>query len=121
MNNAKKVLHDLAITVTAVVSRLIPDRVPMTLLGAGSSKDLCAAIAQAGAKRVLIVTDAMLVRLGLVAEITRALEDNGVACCVYDGVEPDPTSAHVEAGLSLLRREHCDAILAVGGGSPMDA
>lgn len=121
MSNSRKTLHDVVIAITAVVSRLIPDRVPMTLLGAGSSKDLCEAIAQAGAKKLLIVTDAMLVRLGLVGQITRALEDNGVAWCVYDGVEPDPTSAHVEAGLALLRRERCDAVLALGGGSPMDA
>ena len=121
MSSARKVVHDLAIAVSGVASRLIPDRVPMTLLGPGSSKDLCAAIAQAGAKKLLIVTDAMLVKLGLVAEIAAALDAAGVQWCVYDGVEPDPTSDHVEAGLSILRRERCDAILAIGGGSPMDA
>jgi len=93
----------------------------MTLLGAGSSKDLCSAIAEAGVKKVLVVTDAMLVKLGIVTRITGALDANGVAWCVYDGVEPDPTSDHVAAGLAVLRREQCDAILAVGGGSPMDA
>ncbi len=118
---AMKAAHDIAIAVTGVASRLIPDRVPMTLLGAGSSKDLCSAIAEAGMKKVLIVTDEVLVRLGIVARITSALEECGVATCVYDGVEPDPTSDHVAAGLAMLQREHCDAIVAVGGGSPMDA
>jgi len=121
MSTSRKALHDIAIAVTGVVSKLIPDRVPMTLLGPGSSKDLCTAIAQAGARKILIVTDAMLVKLGLVAQVTSALDANGVAWCIYDGVEPDPTSEHVAAGLALLRRERCDAVLAIGGGSPMDA
>jgi alcohol dehydrogenase len=121
MSKTRKIAHDVAIAVTGVVSKLIPDRVPMTLLGAGSSKDLCTAIAQAGAKRLLIVTDAMLVKLGLVGRITAALDAAGVAWTIYDGVEPDPTSDQVTAGLGLLRRDRCDAVLAVGGGSPMDA
>lgn len=121
MSTARKALHDIAIAVTRAVSGLIPDRVPMTLLGSGSSKDLCTAIAQAGVRKVLVVTDAMLVQLGLVERVTSALEAAGVSSSVYDGVQPDPTSDQVAAGLAVLRREGCDAILAVGGGSPMDA
>src|SRR5262245_40062636 len=118
---AKKALHDVVIAITKVVSPLLPDRVPMTLLGPGSSKDLCSAIGQAGVKKVLIVTDAMLVKLGLVERIVGALGEVGVGSVVYDGVEPDPTSTHVEAGLSMLRSQSCDGVLAIGGGSPMDA
>lgn len=121
MSAAHKALHDIAIAMSRVVSRLIPDRVPMTLLGPGSSKQLCSAIGQAGAGRVLVVTDATLIKLGLVEPITHALESCGVTWSIYDGVEPDPTTDHVNAGLEVLRRERCDAILAVGGGSPMDA
>ena len=120
-NTARKAAHDIAIAVTGAASRLIPDRVPMTLLGAGSSSDLCSAIAQAGVKKALVVTDEVLVKLGIVSRITDALEKCGVETCVYDGVEPDPTSDHVSAGLAILRRERCDAIVAIGGGSPMDA
>ncbi len=121
MSTAKKAAHDLAIAVTKLAFKLVPDRIPLTLLGAGCSADLCASIAQLGVAKVLIVTDAMLVKLGIVAKITDALERNGVRWCIYDGVEPDPTFDHVEAGLAMLRREGCDAVLAVGGGSPMDA
>lgn len=121
MSNARKAAHDLAIAITGVVSRLIPDRVPMTLLGEGSSKELCMAIGQAGVKKLLIVTDAMLVKLGIVGQVTAALDAAGVGWSVYDGVEPDPTSDQVSAGLAILRRDGCDGVLAVGGGSPMDA
>lgn len=121
MSKVRQALHDVAIAVTGAVSRLIPDRVPLTLVGAGSSKELCASIAQAGATRVLIVTDAMLVKLGLVDGIREALEARGVAVSLYDGVEPDPTFDQVAAGLAIVRRDRCDAVLAFGGGSPMDA
>jgi len=119
--NAKQAVHDVAIAVSKVALKLVPDRIPLTLLGAGSSADLCATMAQLGTVKVLIVTDTMLVKLGIVGKITEALDKNGVRWCVYDGVEPDPTYDQVEAGLAMVRREACDAILAVGGGSPMDA
>ncbi len=121
MTSLKQAAHDVAIAVTKVVFKLVPDRIPLTLMGAGSSTELCASIAQLGIGKVLIVTDAMLVKLGIVAKITADLDKYGVRWCIYDGVEPDPTYEHVEAGLSMLRRERCDAVLAVGGGSPMDA
>ena len=121
MTTAKQAAHDVAIAVTKVVGKLVPDRIPLTLLGAGSSDELCVSIAQLGFAKVLIVTDTMLVKLGIVAKITAALDKNSVRWCIYDGVEPDPTYEHVEAGLAMLRREGCDAVLAVGGGSPMDA
>ena len=49
------------------------------------------------------------------------LDRAGGAWSVYDGVEPDPTFAQVDAGVRQLDREGCDAVLAVGGGSSMDA
>jgi alcohol dehydrogenase class IV len=70
---------------------------------------------------VLVVTDAMLVQLGMIESISKKLADCGVEVSVYDGVEPDPTFDQVYEGLAQLRRDGCDAILAVGGGSPMDA
>ncbi|MCP3861381.1 MAG: iron-containing alcohol dehydrogenase, partial [Phycisphaeraceae bacterium] len=69
----------------------------------------------------LVVTDAMLVEIGLVTPITDALSAANVESAVYSGVEPDPTFAHVDEGLALFDAEGCDAVLAIGGGSPMDA
>lgn len=121
MDAVKKVLHGLVIAISRLLSRLLPDRVPVTFVGADASRDLCRSIAQGGVKKVLVVTDAGLVKIGLVARITSALADAGVESVVYDGVEPDPTFDQVEAGHARLRSEGCDAVLAVGGGSPMDA
>jgi len=44
-----------------------------------------------------------------------------VNCIVYDGIEPDPTHLQIEGGIALAKQHDCDAVLAVGGGSPIDA
>ncbi len=117
----KRTLHGLAVGATGLFSRILPDRVPVTFVGEDAARELCEALARTGARKVLVVTDAVLAEIGIVGRISQALEAAGVASVTYDGVEPDPTFAQVEAGLELLRREDCDAVLALGGGSPMDA
>ena len=117
----KRFLHDFVIALAAIVSRFLPDRVPVTFVGVDASRELCESIAHTHARKVLIVTDAVLVEIGLIDPVTESLRAAGMECSIYSGVEPDPTFAHVQEGLALLKLEGCDAILAVGGGSPMDA
>jgi alcohol dehydrogenase class IV len=69
----------------------------------------------------LIVTDAMLVKLGLLDKMQAELQQAGVSFHVYDGVLPDPTVEQIEAGYALCQQHDCDSILAVGGGSSIDA
>jgi len=94
---------------------------PTLFTGVGSSLELCSAIGQMGTRKILIVTDAGLVKIGLLDDILKKLTESGVETVVYDGVEPDPTYDQIEEGLSLLQQNDCEAILAVGGGSPIDA
>ena len=117
----EKLVHDIVVAVTRLFAAIMPDRSPVVLLGPGSTRELCTAIAQGGTRNCLIVTDQGLVELGLVGRITEALEGEGVACSVYSGVQPDPTFAQVEEGLAQLRASGARAVIAVGGGSPMDA
>lgn len=117
----KKFLHDLAVSLARVFSKLLPDKIPVTFVGADASRDLCESIAQVSRGKVLIVTDAMLVEIGLVGRVTDALRSAGRDCVVYSGVEPDPTFAQVEAGHAKFVEEGCEVVLAVGGGSSMDA
>ena len=117
----KRSLHGAVIGATKLLSKLLPDRVPVTFVGADATRELCDAIASLGLSKVLVVTDAGLVEIGIAARVTDALTAAGVKCAVYSGVEPDPTFPQVEAGLEQLRSEGCDAVLACGGGSPMDA
>lgn len=94
---------------------------PQLFTGPGSSLKLCEHIAGTGVKSLLVVTDAMLVKIGLLSPLLDKLGQLGVRCSVYDGVLPNPTIEQIENGLALLKREGCTAILAIGGGSSIDA
>jgi alcohol dehydrogenase class IV len=102
-------------------SRVVPIPRPTTFVGPGSALKLCDAIAQFGLKRVLIVTDAVLVKLGIVEPLRAALAERGVDVAVHDGITPDPTYPVLQAGYEAARAHRSDAILAIGGGSAIDA
>jgi alcohol dehydrogenase class IV len=117
----KRFLHNLVVALTRVFAGLLPDKIPVTFIGPEASRDLCESIAHLGSGKVLVVTDAVLVELGLVARITSALDSVHVDWSLYSGVEPDPTLDQVEAGHAQFVRDGCAVVLAVGGGSSMDA
>ena len=96
-------------------------RTPQLFTGPGSSLQLCEHIAAQGVKNLLIVTDAMLVKIGLLKPMQDKLKQLGVGFAVYDGVLPNPTIDQIETGLAMLKKEGCTAILAIGGGSSIDA
>jgi len=102
-------------------TKILNFRKPEMFSGPGSSLKLCEHIAKTGVKKLLVVTDAMLIKLGLLNPMLARLKELGVTTVIYDGVEPNPTIAQIETGLAMLKREGCTAILAVGGGSSIDA
>lgn len=94
----------------------------VNILGAGGLADAGKEIEALGFKKALIVTDVVLHReLKATSAVTDLLDGIGVGYVVYDGVEPNPTTAQVDAGTALLRLENCDFIISFGGGSPHDA
>jgi alcohol dehydrogenase class IV len=96
--------------------------VPSTLLiGAGASQELAPQLKQLGADRVLLVTDAFMVSSGVAGQFERALAEAGIGVTTFAGVQPDPTDRNVVDGLRLLQAHRCDAVVALGGGSPIDA
>ena len=74
-----------------------------------------------GKKKVFIVTDRVLADLGYVDKITTVLEDINIDFRVFSDVTPDPTLACAKKGADAMRSYGPDAIIALGGGSPMDA
>ncbi|HOF34513.1 MAG TPA: bifunctional acetaldehyde-CoA/alcohol dehydrogenase [Spirochaetota bacterium] len=74
-----------------------------------------------GKKRVLIVTDKPLFDLGYTDKITSILDDLKIDHETFYEVEPDPTFATVNKGLQIMNVFKPDAIIALGGGSPIDA
>ena len=103
------------------LTRLIPFPQPTLLVGPGSSARLGQAIAGFGHTKILIVTDAVIAKLGLLEPLTDALTTGGARFAVFDEITPDAPIPLIERGIEFYRRHDCDAIVAFGGGSAMDA
>ncbi len=104
-----------------VVTRLLPIPQPVMLVGPGSSARLGRAVNDADHHKVLVVTDAVIVRLGLMEPMLHALQDGGTDYVVFDAVTADAPIDLIEQGIALFKAQGCDAIVAFGGGSAMDA
>ena len=96
--------------------------VPATVItGAGASRELAPQLLRLGARRILLVTDAFMESSGLAEVFVRAMEGAGIRVALFSGVQPDPSDANVRDGLRVYVGKQCDAIVALGGGSPIDA
>ncbi len=73
-----------------------------------------------GVSKALIVTDKGLMSTGMVDDVQRSLRRQGIDCRVFDGVQPNPSTAIIEAGYLFYRGEQADGIVAIGGGSSID-
>lgn len=94
---------------------------PSTTFGVGAVAGLGDRAKARGAKRALLVTDAGLVRAGLAERVAAILRASGVDVHIFSEVRPNPTMAEVTEGVSLLRRDRFDLLVALGGGSSIDA
>ena len=74
-----------------------------------------------GKKKAFIITDKPLFGLGYTDKITSVLEDLGIAYQIFSNVNPDPDTDTIENALKIVRNLEPDVIIALGGGSPMDA
>ncbi|WP_347838029.1 alcohol dehydrogenase-like regulatory protein ErcA [uncultured Draconibacterium sp.] len=72
-------------------------------------------------KKVLVVTDKGLRETKLVSKIEKQFTENKVPYCIFDHVSPNPRDHEVMEGAQMYRKENCNVILAIGGGSAMDA
>ena len=103
------------------VTRLVPISTPVLLVGPGSAARLGRAVADFGHRRVLLVTDAVVMERGLTASLSDALAAAGVQVTVFAAVTADAPIPVIEQGLALYTSHECEAIVAFGGGSVMDA
>lgn len=74
-----------------------------------------------GRKRAFIVTDKFLYSTGILDDLLKRLDGMGIATEVFADVEPDPTIQLARKGVERINSFRPDAIIAVGGGSPIDA
>ncbi|NIE70237.1 bifunctional acetaldehyde-CoA/alcohol dehydrogenase [Pantoea sp. Acro-807] len=78
-------------------------------------------VAAEGAKRAFIVTDRFLFNNGYAERVTRVLKSQGIETEIFFEVEADPTLSIVRKGAEQMHSFRPDVIIALGGGSPMDA
>lgn len=89
------------------------------VFGAGALAQLPTLIKEQGAKKVLLITDKGLVKAGLADRVLDTLNGHVETIC-FDGVEPNPTEACMEAATDALRSNQCDLVIGLGGGSAID-
>lgn len=92
----------------------------VNIIGADSLSGAMDTMRDYGWSRALIVTDAVLNKLGMAGEIQKALQERDIFSVIYDGTHPNPTTANVAAGLEILKANNCDCVISLGGGSPHD-
>src|SRR5580692_547751 len=90
------------------------------MFGPGTMQRLGEIARELGATRVLLVTDPGLNAVGHPRRAQQSLTDAGLEVFVFDDVEENPTSRHVEIGARFARPLGINLIVSVGGGSAMD-
>jgi alcohol dehydrogenase class IV len=91
------------------------------LFGRGVINQLGARAKAMKVRRMLIVTDPGLVKCGLADRVAAVLKGEGIDAHIFGEVQPNPTMKEVRNGVALWRAENFDGLLALGGGSSMDA
>ncbi|MFH7826652.1 1-propanol dehydrogenase PduQ [Kluyvera chengduensis] len=84
-------------------------------------QDALSALADVSAHSVLLVTDQAMVKFGLASRVTAILRDRGIAFQIWDDVVADPDIATVVRGMKLMDSRYPDLVIALGGGSVIDA
>lgn len=90
------------------------------ILGEGALDEMAAAIQKQGFNRPLIVTDATLLELGLVARLTAVLDAYALESSIFSEVHPNPLQQDCETGIQCFTDNRCDSLIAIGGGSAID-
>ena len=102
--------------VFALGTRLLPWRQPETITGPGSLADIPARLTRYGARRPLVVASRRQCADPAFQQMLSRLE----GYTLFSDIKPNPPVSTVEAAAALYRQAHCDSMVAVGGGSPMD-
>ena len=92
----------------------------VTLIGIGASKAIPEKIKALGGSKPLIVTDMGIVKAGILKQITDLLDAAKMAYSVYDETIPNPTDDNVHKGVDVYKKNKCDSLITLGGGSSHD-
>lgn len=88
--------------------------------GAGALEAAETALSTMG-KKAMLVTDKVMIDLGNCAKVEAALKNQGIAYAIYAEISGEPTDTMIAKGLEVYKKEECDFLIALGGGSPIDS
>ena len=77
-------------------------------------------IAELG-KKALIVTGKIVVTLDIFKQLTDMLDSEGIKYAVFTGITGEPTDTMINEGVEVYKKEDCDFLIGIGGGSPLDS
>ena len=93
---------------------------PEFIIGSGAMQMVGRYSQNFGAKKILIVSDQGVIDAGWTGKARDLLTKEGIDSVVFAAISPNPRDTEVMAGADFYHQEHCDVIVAIGGGSPMD-
>lgn len=99
---------------------LAPLRQAKVIQGAGSIYKIPEMIKKSGKKKVLVVTTPGFIRRGSLQKFFQTFEKEQIEYTVFSKVQPDPTTDCIEEAAAMYQENHCEGIVAVGGGSVID-
>jgi len=94
---------------------------PISHHGAGSIAELANELQSRGYTKAFLCTDPVLIQAGVAKKATDVLDTAGFAYDIFSNIKPNPTIENVQAGVAAFKACGADCIVAVGGGSPIDA
>lgn len=117
MNVFKKIYCRTFQTVFRLALPVLPYREPKILSGLA---EIPKQLSSEGLKKPLLVTDAGIAAAGLLGKLEEVLKAGGTEYAVYDKTVANPTTDNVEEALGIYKREGCDCLIGLGGGSSLD-
>jgi alcohol dehydrogenase len=92
----------------------------VTLIGIGAHKEVPEKMKALGGKKVCLVTDKGITAAGITEQMTELLTKGGLEVAVYDETIPNPTDKNVHDGVDFYKKNNCDSLITLGGGSSHD-
>ena len=100
--------------------RVYPFPKPLLMHGHGAFEQWREYLAHHQYRQVLVITDATLHKLGVINPVCDLLAELNITYQLYSDVEPNPSIKTIESGVTVYRQHHCEALIAIGGGSVID-
>ncbi|MGV8905473.1 MAG: iron-containing alcohol dehydrogenase [Acetobacterium sp.] len=94
---------------------------PIVIMGPGAIELIVPEIMRMDVQKALIVTDEVLVKVGVVQQVLDVLDEAKLTYALFADVKPNPTLKNVNDGYQALLDNDCDYVISIGGGSPQEA